>query len=182
MSSTASKISLMLASFAVAGMMFLAYAHFTHTHGTADVKSEKIVVTGFRDLHGSTSNFGVSFRPAPGAVDYALRIYATDASVMPLDDVWWSDAGCLPFDELDYCLDAGPYLTSSSEVAGSSGILPYWFSIIAKFPDREIEGERFCFDGFDLDASYCPDSEIAGLELVERDGEWVIETNIHSTN
>ena len=182
MSNVATKISLMLATLAVAGMMILAYAHFTHQHETMDVRSEKIVVTGLRDLHPSSSNFGVSFRPAQGAVNYALRVYDTDTSVMPLDDVWWSDSGCLPFDEKDYCIDAGPYLTASSEVAGSSGMLPYWFSIIVKFPNREIEGERFCFDGFDLDASYCPDSEIDGLKRVERDGEWVIETKLKSTN
>ena len=182
MSSMSPKISLVLATVAVAGIIWLGYAHITHTHGTMDVKSERVVVTGFRDLHGSTSNFGVSFRPVQGVVDYMLTVYDTDISAMPLGDVSWSAHRCQPYDERDYCIDAGPYLTASSEVAHSSGMLPYWFSIIAMFPNSEFESERFCFDGFALDASHCPDSEIDGLRLVERDGEWIVERKIQSTN
>ena len=50
MSSVVSKISLVLATIAVAGLILLRYAHITHTHGTMEVKSERVVVTGFRDL------------------------------------------------------------------------------------------------------------------------------------
>ena len=182
MSSVAPKISLVLATIAVAGMMLLGYAHITHTHGTTDVNPASVLVTGFRDLHPSSSNFGVSFRPVPGVEDYVLTVYDTDISAMPLGDVRWSADRCRPFDERDYCIDAGPYLTASSEVAHSSGMLPYWFSIIAISPNRVIEGERFCFDGFALDASHCPAAEIDRLELVERDGEWVVERKIQSTD
>lgn len=182
MSSVAPKISLVLATVAVAGIMLLGYAHITHTHGTMDIKSEGILVTGFRDLHPSSSNFGVSFRPVQGAVDYVLTVYDTDVSAMPVQDVRWSGSRCRPYDERDFCIDSGPYLTASSEVAHSSGMLPYWFSIIAIFPNQEIESERFCFDGVHLDASLCPDSEIERLTLVERDGEWVVERNLQSAN
>lgn len=175
MSSVVPKITLVLATVAVVGMTLLAYAHITHTHGTMDVKSERVFVTGFRDLHPSSSNFGVSFRPIQGAADYLLAVYDTDISAMPISDVRWSANRCRPYDERDYCIDSGPYLTASSDFAQMNGMLPYWFSIIAIFPNREIESERFCFDGFALDASHCPDSEIDGLELVERDGEWVVE-------
>lgn len=182
MSSVASKISLVLATVAVAGMILLGIAHVTHTHGATDVNPEKVLVTGFRDLHVSTSNFGVSFRPVQGVADYVLTVYDTDISAMPLGEVTWSANRCRPYDERDYCIDAGPYLTASSEVAASNGMLPYWFSIIAIFPNREIETERFCFDGFALDTSHCPDSEVDGLELVELDGEWVVERKIQSAN
>ena len=181
MSGMAPKISLVLATVAVAGMILVGIAHITHTHGATDVKSEKVLVTGFRDLHPSSSNFGVSFRPVQGVVDYVLTVYDTDISATPLSDVRWSNR-CRPYDGRDYCIDSGPYLTASSEVAASSGMLPYWFSIIAIFPDREIESEHFCFDGFALDASHCPDTETGGLELVERDGEWVVERKIQSPN
>lgn len=180
MSTIAPKLSLVFAIIAVGRMALLWYAHITHTHDSTEGGSQLALVTGFRDLHPSSSNFGVSFRPARGAVDYALRVYDTETSVMPLDDVWWSDSGCLPYDEQDYCIDAGPHLTKSSSIAGSSGMLPYWFSMIVKYPNREIEGERFCFDGFHLDASLCPESETERLELVERDGEWVIERKVQS--
>ena len=185
MSSVTPKMSLLLATVAVAGMILLGYAHITHTHETAqrpvmmDVKSEPVVVTGFRDLNASTSNFGVSFRPVQGAKDYVLEVYETDMSSMPLQDVRWSANRCRPYDERDYCIDSGTGLTTSSEWAQLQGMLPYWFSIVAIFPDREIESERFCFDGVPLDASLCPDSEKNRLQLVrrERDGEFFIRRN-----
>ena len=182
MSSMSSKISLALATVAVAGMILLGYAHITHTHGTMDVKSERVVVTGFRDLSGSTSNFGVSFRPVQGVTGYALRVYDTYTSAMPLDDIGWSANRCQPFDERDYCIDAGGSWTADSGWAHASEMLPFWFSVIAVPTNREIDSERFCFDGFELDASYCPDSEIDGLTLFEHDWGWVVERKVQSTN
>lgn len=76
------KMSLGLTTVAVAGIILLVYEHITHTHGTSVVKSERTFVTGCRDLHPSSSNFGVSFRPMQGAADHGLRIYDTDIRAM----------------------------------------------------------------------------------------------------
>ncbi len=172
MSSVTPKISLVLATVAVTGMMLLGYAQITHSHGTNDMNLASVFVTGFRDLHPSSSNFGVSFRPVPGVEDYVLTVYDTDTSAMPLIEVRWSTDRCQPFDELDYCIDSGPYLTASSDYAQMKGMLPYWFSIVSIYPNRVVEGERFCFDRFALDASSCPDAEIDRMVFFGRDGEW----------
>ena len=141
-----------------------------------DVKSP--VITGFRDLYSQSSNFGVSFRPVQGAADYKLRIYDTDTSAMPYGNLAWSENICAPYDERDYCIDVGEGLTVVS--GGGRVNFPLWYSLITVVQGREIEGDRVCFDGFDLENGYCPVSEVERLKIIEPDGKWL--TVIDRTN
>ena len=133
-----------------------------------DGRETRIMPTGFQATSsGSSSSFDISFRPVGQAVDYELTMFQTETSVMPLETMRWSNrlsagrSACVPGDERDYCIRVGEGLRT-----------PYWFSITAIFPDREIEGERFCFHFHALrgEASECPEIETQGWRYFERGG------------
>ena len=128
---------------------------------------------------GSSSSFDISFRPIEGAVDYVVTVYKSETSMMPLESERWSGrstspwGACVPRGERQYCIRMREGLYE-----------PFWFTIAAIFPDREITGNRFCFhyEALSGRASGCPKSETQDWVIVDRGEHWVLEKHDTTDN